>query len=306
MGEIRGTNVAFKARATTDVTPVTQPLLLRPEVPILMRPGEKIQFGIVADSALILPLPHDIPPGPIFQSLLAAQRGKCLLEQLQQHDVPPDFVDALIADLHDAELVVAPTINRTLTIIGRDSLRTRIYETMRHNRHHTAITARAPSRHTLQWLSSAPISSIGLVVLTGMEVPNLQIIRVLFNRGIAHVSTLFRDGVLTIGPYCAPRQSSKRLASPLAPVSACPVCIENHRVDKDMARSVLALQMRTYVPHTAPEWVAPATSLVVSKLRQSNLSEFAGTQVSVNFDALETKRRYFDPHPRCSVCGYSH
>ena len=291
MGEIRGTTQ-------------TESLLLRPEVPILMRPGDKIQFGIVADRCLVLPLPQGIQPGPIFQSLLAAQRGHCLVEQLEKHQVPTSFVTALVADLQDAGLVIAPVIDRIITIVGRDSLRTRIYETLRHNRQHTHVIARAPSRHTLEWLSSAPVERIGLVLLTGMEVPNLHIVRVLFNRGIAHLSTHFRDGVLTMGPYCEPRKKSRNLKTMPAPQSACPVCIENHRIDHDAARGTLALQMRTYVPHTAPQWVTPATGVVVSKLRHSHLNEFVGAQVSIDLDALEISRAEFAPHPRCSVCGY--
>lgn len=286
MGEIRGKRA-----------PNGDPLLLKPEVPILLRPGERIQFGLAADRCLILPLSKGISPGPVFQSLLAAQRGQCLVRNLQSHSLAADFIEALVADLHDAQLVVEPTISRTITIIGRDSLRTRIHETLRHDRENMKVTARAPSRHTLQWLSTTPLANIGLVLVTGMEVPDLHLTRILINRGVPHLSAQFRDGLLVIGPYFVPRAS---------PPTPCSVCVENHRTDLDSARTTLALQMRTYVPHTAPQWVAPAASVVVSKLRHSELGEFIGAEVSIDFSQLEITRKEFQPHPRCSVCGYQH
>lgn len=287
---------------------------LRPEVPILMRPGSRIQFGVESARSLILPLDDGIAPGPVFSALLAAHRGRPLAEELERArstaSLPESFVSALHDDLVRAGLTQQSPWRRRHTIIGRDGLRTGLHEGLRRTGSATLTKAMAPSRNATRWLAQADAEEIGLVVLTGMEVPSLPLTRVLYHRGIEHLYTHFRDGALILGPLVTPhgvsalRRSSGQAAEGIPGTKPpCGMCLEAHRRDRDPARDLLALQLRTYVPVASSEWTTAAVSLLLGQLRRRDLSSLRGHELRIDLENLEITRQGFTAHPQCPVCG---
>lgn len=267
---------------------------LRPEIPIVMRPGSRIQFGVEPERSLILPLSDGTPPGPVFSALLTAHRGATLGKAFaaSSDKLQPQFVAALMDDLQRANLVRKPPTRRRITLIGRDGLRTGVLEGLRHSGQSALTRAMAPTRNATMRLAKTAPEELGLVVLTGMEVPNLPLIRTLFHRGIEHLHTHFRDGALIIGPLVRPGQGP------------CAMCFEAYRRDRDPVRCLIALQLRTFTPGAAPEWQSAAVSLLIGQLRKPDLSEFCATEVRIDFERLDVTRTTIAPHPHCPVCGH--
>ena len=272
--------------------------VLRPEVAVLMRPGTRIQFGVEPERSLILPLDESIAPGPVFSALMAAHRGTNITDALeraqQEAGLPERFVRALVQDLWQADLVQREPPERPITLIGRDGLRHGLQVALRENKPGRArlLKALAPTGTATRWLSEAPVEKLGLVVITGMEVPSLPLSRVLYQRGIAHLHATFRDGALIVGPFVPGRHGP------------CGMCFEAHRRIKDPARSLLALQLRTYTPVAAKEWTNAAVSVLMGQLSRERLDHLAGTEVRVDLAALDTQRHTVAAHPSCPVCGH--
>nr|WP_240393863.1 bacteriocin biosynthesis cyclodehydratase [Corynebacterium lactis] len=287
---------------------VTADRALRPEVPILMRPGSRIQFGVEPTRSLVLPLSDGIAPGPVFSALLAAHRGKPLAGELERvrrsASLPELFISELSDDLHRAGLTQRSTRRRRITIIGRDGLRTGLYEGLRRIGNGGLTRAMVPGRNATRWLAETDAERIGLVVMTGMEVPSLPLIRVLYHRGIPHLHTHFRDGALIIGPLVAPGDSGKASdVDAREGPGACAMCIEAHRRDADPARELIALQLRAYVPVAAPEWTAAAVSLLLGQLKRQDLSGLRNREIRIDLENLDMASRTFAPHPACPVCS---
>lgn len=259
-----------------------------------MRPGSRIQFGVEPERSLILPLHDSTPPGPIFSALLAAHRGENLAMAFQSAAacLPPEFVAELITDLHRANLVRKPPARRKITLIGRDSLRTGLLEALRRTGNTATTRAMSPTRNATMKLAQTTPRELGLVVVTGMEVPSLPLTRTLFHRGIEHLHTHFRDGALIIGPLV---QAGR---------GPCAMCFEAYRRDRDPVRALIALQLRTFIPVAAPEWLRTAVPLLLGQLRKPDLSDLCGTEVRVDLENLDITRLTVTPHPQCPVCGY--
>ena len=148
--------------AQTLAAPATD-YALRPEVPIVMRPGARIQFGVEPERSMILPLSDGTPPGPVFSALLAAHRGSTLSEAFtDSHDkLSPQFITALISDLHRAALVQKPPTRRRITLIGRDSLRTGLLKELRRTGCGSWTTAMSPTRNATLKISQSTPEELG-------------------------------------------------------------------------------------------------------------------------------------------------
>ena len=268
---------------------------LHKHVPVLMRPGAQIQFGVEPAHSLILPIPQGVDPGPVFKALLHSHKGECVAKALREHQVEKGFVTALAEDLSRAGLTQEPSRRLPhLTIIGRDALRFRLYDDLRTDVTNAPISARGANQLTRRWLADEDTRKIGTVVLTGMEVPQLPLLQLLWARRIPHVTALFRDGALVCGLYCQP------------PYGPCPMCVEVHRRDFDPAREVLALQLRNKVPDIPGHWLGASVALVGNQLRSGDIRYLRGIEVRVDFDEPTVQRTTYTSHPRCPVCGTSH
>lgn len=303
MGEYRDTSrgrdgtagvIGSDAPAAQTLAAPTTDYALRPEIPIVMRPGARIQFGVEPERSMILPLSDGTPPGPVFSALLAAHRGSTLSEAFaDSHDkLSPQFITALISDLHRAALVQKPPTRRRITLIGRDSLRTGLLKELRRTGCGSWTTAMSPTRNATLKVSQSTPEDIGLAVVTGMEVPSMPLVRALFHRGIEHLHTHFRDGALILGPLVQPGQGP------------CSMCFEAYRRDRDPVRALIALQLRTFTPVTAPEWLNTAVPLLVGQLRRPDLSDLCATEVRIDLESLDITRTTVAPHPQCPVCGH--
>ncbi|MDO5030761.1 MAG: TOMM precursor leader peptide-binding protein [Corynebacterium sp.] len=259
-----------------------------------MRPGARIQFGVEPERSMVLPLADGTPPGPVFSALLAAHRGAALGAAFADAagTLQPQFIDALISDLERADLVRRPPLRRTITIIGRDGLRTGLLEGLRRSGSASWTKAMSPTRNATLKLSQSTPEDIGLAVITGMEVPSLPLGRALYHRGIEHLHTHFRDGALIIGPLVRPGQGP------------CAMCFEAYRRDRDPVRSLIALQLRTFTPVAAPEWLNTAVPLLLGQLRRPDLSDLCATEVRIDMERLDITRTTVGPHPHCPVCGH--
>lgn len=256
-----------------------------------MRPGAQIQFGVEPERSLILPIPQGVEPGPVFQAFLHSHEAGNVTRALREHHVSPDFISALAADLSKAGLTQQAVSQPRITIIGRDALRHGLYDALRAGSSNAPIVARGANQTTRKWLAKEDTEKIGTVVLTGMEVPQLPLIQILWGRRIPHLTALFRDGALVFGLYCAP------------PDGPCPMCVEAHRREFDPARQILALQLRNRIPHIAQSWVNASIALVGNKLRSGDLGALRGTEVRVDFESPAIDRTSYASHPRCPVCS---
>jgi bacteriocin biosynthesis cyclodehydratase domain-containing protein len=292
MGEFM--NTSRKRDAEGPRNPSAAACALKPEVPIVMRPGARIQFGVEPERSMVLPLSDGTPPGPVFSALLAAHRGAALGTAFADSasTLQPQFVDALIDDLERADLVRRPPLRRKITLIGRDGLRTGLLEGLRRSGSASWTKAMSPTRNATLKLSQSTPEDVGLAVITGMEVPSLPLGRALYHRGIEHLHTHFRDGALIIGPLVRPGQGP------------CAMCFEAYRRDRDPVRSLIALQLRTFTPAAAPEWLNTAVPLLLGQLRRPDLSDFCATEVRIEMERLDITRTTVAPHPKCPVCGH--
>lgn len=303
MGEYRDTSrgrvgaageIELDSCAAQTHTTSTSSYALRPEIPIVMRPGARIQFGVEPERSMILPLTDGTPPGPVFSALLAAHRGSALDDAFAASDgkLPPQFIAALISDLHRAALVRQPPTRRKITLIGRDSLRTGLLKELRRTGSGSWTKAMSPTRNATLKISQSTPEDIGLAVVTGMEVPSMPLVRALFHRGIEHLHTHFRDGALILGPLVTPGQGP------------CAMCFEAYRRDRDPVRALIALQLRTFTPVAAPEWLNTAVPLLAGQLRRPNLSDLCATEMRIDLENLDITRTTVAPHPQCPVCGH--
>lgn len=244
---------------------------------------------------MILPLSDGTPPGPIFSALLAAHRGAALGAAFDEvgNTLHPQFVNALITDLERANLVRRPPLRRKITLIGRDGLRTGLLEGLRRIGSANWTKSMSPTRNATLKLSQSTPEEVGLAVITGMEVPSLPLSRALFHRGIEHLHVHFRDGALIVGPLV---QAGR---------GPCAMCFEAYRRDRDPVRSLIALQLRTFTPAAAPEWLNTAVPLLLGQLRRPDLSDLCATEVRIDMERLDITRTTVAPHPHCPVCGHS-
>lgn len=259
-----------------------------------MRPGARIQFGVEPERSMILPLSDGTPPGPVFSALLAAHRGSALGDAFADSGgkLPPQFIATLISDLHRAALVQKPPTRRRITLIGRDSLRTGLLKELRRTGCGSWTKAMSPTRNATLKISQSTPEDIGLAVVTGMEVPSMPLVRALFHRGIEHLHTHFRDGALILGPLVHQGQGP------------CAMCFEAYRRDRDPVRALIALQLRTFTPVAAPEWLNTAVPLLVGQLRRPDISDLCATEVRIDLESLDITRTTIAPHPQCPVCGH--
>lgn len=267
------------------------PVLLHRHVPVLLRPGGRIQFGADARTCLVFPIPDGVSPGPVFSALLSGTRGACVSEGLARTGLPAPMASQLVAELRRAGLVEKHREPGPVALIGRDGLRPRLTDALRLRG--WSPTPRIPGPDTREWIAREPVESVGTVVFTGFEVPDAPMLSTLRGRGIPHVSVVLRDGVGVVGPW---------VPDPSAP---CPACAEAHRVDDDPARRVLALQLAGRVGTAPPETVAATIATVIAQLRRigdGGGSVLRGAEVVVDPHGLDGGVRPLLPHPRCPVC----
>lgn len=263
------------------------PVRLHRHIPVLLRPGGRIQFGADPHRCLIFPLPDGIAPGPVFAALLSSTRGACLVGALAGSGLPERLADALLAELDLAGLIETPRRDGRITVIGRDVLRHRVVDALRARG--ATPASRLPGPDTRAWLTSAPTGDIGTVVLTGFEVPDVPLLAVLRGRGIPYLNALLCDGAGVIGPW---------VPTPSAP---CPACAEAHRLDEDPARAVLALQLAAMIPCAPPETVTATAAAVLAQLAEP--SALYGTQAVIDPVGLRFSTSPLLPHPACPVCA---
>ena len=261
-----------------------------------MRPGTRIQFGVEPERSLILPLDESIAPGPVFPALMAAHRGTNITDALeraqQEAGLPERFVRALVQDLWQADLVQREPPERPITLIGRDGLRHGLQVALRENKPGRArlLKALAPTGTATRWLSEAPVEKLGLVVITGMEVPSLPLSRVLYQRGIAHLHATFRDAPVeasscpgaTAPAQCASRRTGALKIPPAAYWHYNYAPIPPWQQKNDQCRRIGT--HGTALPRTprSPGW----------------------HRVRVDLAALDTQRHTVAAHPSCPVCGH--
>ncbi|QGS34955.1 TOMM precursor leader peptide-binding protein [Corynebacterium xerosis] len=263
------------------------PVLLHRHVPVLLRPGGRIQFGADPRTCVVFPLPEGISPGPVFSAFLSATRGSCLETELSGTELSPVIATALVAELRRAGLVDKQREPGPVTVVGRDGLRHRLVDALRLRGRTPA--SRTPDRDARRWLERTPTADIGTVVLTGFEVPDEPLLSTLQGRGIPHLSAVLRDGAGVVGPWTP---------DALAP---CPACAEAHRVDEDPARRVLALQLAGRVGGAPPETVAATVATIMAQLAAPG--PLRGAEVLVDPHGLRSGLRPLLPHPRCPVCA---
>lgn len=266
-------------------------MLLHRHVPVLLRPGGRVQFGADARTCLVFPIPDGVAPGPVFAALLAGTRGACISEGLTRTELPAATVQQLVGELRRAGFVDKHRHPGPVALIGRDGLRPRLADALRLRG--WSPTSRIPGPATAAWVARAPVASVGTVVLTGFEVPDVTLLGTLRGRGIAHLSVVLRDGVGVVGPW---------VPDSAAP---CPACAEEHRVDDDPARRMLALQLAGRVGTAPPETVTATIATVIAQLGSITAGDgsvLRGADVVVDPHGLGGRVRPLLPHPRCPVC----
>lgn len=255
-------------------------------VRVLLRPGGRVQFGVGPGRALVWPLPEALPPGPVLAALLAATRGSCLVGGLTAVGLPTAVASALYSELERSGLAGPPALPGRVTVVGRDSVKWALVDELR--KRAVSPAARVPDRAALHWLATAPAETIGLVVLTGMEVPDRELLAVLWGRGIPHVPVVLRDSLGIIGPYTR------------APSGPCPMCPEHHRLDEDPARGMLALQLKATASAGPPEVVAATVATLMAHLPDP--ARLRAAEAVVDPIGLGGGVRAVVPHPGCGVC----
>lgn len=253
---------------------------------VLLRPGGRVQFGVGPRRALVWPLPEGVPPGPVLAALLAATRGSCLVAGLAAVGLPTSLATALYSELERAGLAGPPAPPERVTVVGRDAVKWALVDELR--KRGVSPAARVPDRATMNRLAVAPVDSVGLVVLTGMEVPDRELLGVLWGRGIPHLPVVLRDARGVIGPFTR------------APEGPCPMCVERHRMDEDPARGMLALQLKATASAAPPEVVAATVATVVAQLPDP--ARLRGEEAVVDPVGLRGGVTAVVPHPGCGVC----
>ncbi|MFD5868079.1 TOMM precursor leader peptide-binding protein [Corynebacterium sp. NPDC060344] len=275
---------------------VKTPVLLHRHVPVLLRPGGRIQFGADPRTCVIFPLPDGISPGPVFSALLDGTRGACVSDALSCTELPAAVRSMLVAELGRAGLVEKHRDPGPVTLIGRDGLRPRLADALRVRGWQPV--SRLPDAGTRRWIAREPVDSVGAVVLTGFEVPDAPLLATLRGRGIPHLSVVLRDGAGVVGPW---------VPDPQAP---CPACAEAHRADDDPARRVLALQLAGRIGTAPPETVTATIATVVAQLiavgpdddGMRGPSVLRGAETVVDPLGAAGGVRPLLPHPQCPVC----
>ena len=257
------------------------PVLLHRHVPVLLRPGGRIQFGADPRTCVVFPLPEGISPGPVFSAFLSATRGSCLEAELSGTELSPAIATALVAELRRAGLVDKQREPGPVTVVGRDGLRHRLVDALRLRGRTPA--SRIPDRDARRWLERTPAADIGTVVLTGFEVPD----------GAPAV-----DAAGTAIPHCRRCFATAPAWSPWTPDAwPVPACAERPR-DEDPAARVLAL--------AAAGRVAAHRRNLAATWRRSRPSAAPGParrQVLVDPHVLRSRCVPLLPHPRCPVCA---
>ncbi|MDY0113353.1 MAG: TOMM precursor leader peptide-binding protein [Corynebacterium sp.] len=263
------------------------PVLLHRHVPVLLRPGGRIQFGADSSTCMIFPLPDGVSPGPVFTALLSGTRGACVAEGLAATELPGAMASALVAELGRAGLVEKHREPGAVTLIGRDGLRHRLAESLRLRG--WSPVSRIPDDAARRWIAREPAGSVGTVVLTGFEVPDAPLLSTLRGRGIPHLSVVLRDGLGVVGPW---------VPDATAP---CPACAEARRIDDDPARKVLALQLAGRIGTASPETMTATIATVIAQLGGG--SRLRGAEAVVDPHGFGGGVRPLLPHPRCAVCA---
>lgn len=276
-----------KQEAAREKGAATEARTLPSDLRVLLRPGGRIQFGVEPGRCVVWPLPRDLPPGPVLSALLAATRGSCLVGGLAGVGLPTAVASELHDELVRAGLAGDRVFPRRVTVIGRDALKWRIAEGLRARGH--APGARVPDRATRAWLATAATDAIGMVVLTGMEVPDEELLKVLRGRDIPHLPVVLRDGRGIIGPFTG------------SPGGPCAACAERHRLDADPGRALLAIQLRALAPAGGPEVIAATAATVVAQLPDPG--RLTSAEAIVDPVGLTSAVRLLVPHPGCAVCG---
>jgi len=137
-----------------------------------------------------------------------------------------------------------------------------------------------------------------LVILAGNHRPSPAGALGRGSRGVPQLPVILRDGIAVIGPLTEPGRT------------ACPDCVELHRLDRDPMWPALAAQLSTARPehpdpsHTALACAAAsiAAAQVLCQL-DGGEPEALGRSLELTGLGERLRRRSWSPHPRCGCTG---
>lgn len=271
---------------------------------VLLRPGGRIQFGVHPARALVLDLPEGVPPGAVLTPLLADLRSPeektSLYDALIHSGLPTSVITDLLRDLVDAGFAASGVGSDwpAVLVIGKDgaiALRGAVAAALRARGGRVAERVAGP--RTTRWASTlidkddAESSELpDLVILVGMEIPDIELLRLLRRAAIPFVGLRMRDGRGVLGPWCAARFESR-----------CPSCVEAERVRADPARAALAIQLQSTNP-TAPRPVIDATIAVLMSHVPTDGRALSGVEVEICPESLTSVFHRITPDESCPVC----
>ncbi|MBV7294848.1 hypothetical protein KRX51_02785 [Corynebacterium sp. TAE3-ERU12] len=260
---------------------------------VLLRPGNRIQFGVDPKRALVFQLPDAVAPGQVLKALLDDLRvfprpdmplaTALTTSGLERHTVQQLLVDLVAAGLaRHGDYPQWPTV----AVIGAGVLRDRLVDAIIAKG--GAATARAPGSRTATWLQRSGTSKAQLVVLAGLAVPDVALLQLLRRVGMPHVSARLRDGRGVLGPWVTHDGA------------ACPACAERHLEDADPARPLLSLQLRSAQPSARCEVIDATIATLLTHLGDGRA--LRGVEVEVDPVGLAPGVRAITPHRHCPVC----
>lgn len=272
---------------------------LRPDTQVLLRPGGQIQFGVHPTRALVLDLPEGLSPGSVLAPLLADLRAgpekkeHSLYDALLHAGLPRTTVTDLLHDLVDAGFARIgndPGWPPSVLVIGKDgavALRGAVAAAIRARGVRVADRVSGTRTSTqIEKMADPP----DLVVLVGMEIPDVELLQQLRRLAIPFVGIRIRDGRGVLGPWCASGFESR-----------CPCCVENQLAGDDPARGALAIQIQSTQAFAARPVVDATIAVLLSQL-QTDGASLAGVEVEISLDRLTTVFHRIEPDATCQVC----
>jgi bacteriocin biosynthesis cyclodehydratase domain-containing protein len=275
---------------------------LREATDLILRPGGHLQFGVVPDHSLVLPVPRDVPVGQVLQVLREARRPvdrSFLVLVLTHCGIPAVHARGIVAELEQTGVLRRSPAPHPVYVTGPEPYSRPVLQALR--RRGVAVTRISPSSNGF-----AELDASSLVLFAGQLFPPADLSFRLMEQQVPHMTWGMVDGQVAVGPLVVPGRTP------------CLSCLDaTHLAADSQWRMVRAQATAGGAPADTPT-VEIAAGITAGAVRAAlrDLQDFQDATPDAGFTSdLCGRRRYLDPvtleatvtgftrRPGCAACA---
>lgn len=180
--------------------PPAEVVRLREATDLILRPGGHLQFGVVPDHSLVLPVPPGVPVSEVLQAVREVRRpvDRSFLTLILSHcGIPEVHARGIVTELEQTGLLRRSPAPHPVYATGPEPYTRPLLHALR--RRGIAVTRIAPSSNAF-----AHLGEESLVLLTGQLFPPADLSFQLMEQRVPHLTWGMVDGRVAAGPLVIP------------------------------------------------------------------------------------------------------